>query len=315
LAAESAKAGEQGNRPSAIGVVIVTFGAGDAVVRALDALGRARSQLPASAVEPDVVVVDNASRDDTVERIRREAPWVRLVVSPRNVGFAAACNVGVAHVGSADLIVLLNPDVEVRSDFLARLSRLAWPPGVAARGPAVFDEHGRVEQSARGFPRARTGLLGRSSLLARLRPRSGLLRADLRADPHVGPQVVDWVSGACLIAPTARLREVGPLDEGYFMYWEDADWCLRANRLGYRVLYDPSLVVTHRQGTSSAQRPVATTIAFHRSAFRYWRLHLARSPVSLVLGAAALTVRCAAKLTAHATRRAGSAIGDRRAGR
>jgi N-acetylglucosaminyl-diphospho-decaprenol L-rhamnosyltransferase len=315
LAAESAKAGEEGNTPSTIGVVIVTFRAGDAIVRALDALDRARSDLPAVAAKPDVVVVDNASRDDTVERIRREAPWVRIVVSPRNVGFAAACNLGVAQIESADLIVLLNPDVEVRRDFLVRLSTLAWPAGVAARGPAVFDEHGRVEQSARGFPRARTGLLGRSSLLARLRPRSTLLRADLRADPHGGPQVVDWVSGACLIAPMARLREVGPLDEGYFMYWEDADWCLRANRLGYQVLYEPSLVVTHRQGSSSAQRPVATTIAFHRSAFRYWRLNLARSPISLMLGGAALSVRCAVKLTAQATRRAGSAIRQRRASR
>jgi N-acetylglucosaminyl-diphospho-decaprenol L-rhamnosyltransferase len=313
LAAESARSGDEGQAVSTIGVVIVTFRAGDAIVRALNALGTASRQLRPTT-ELDVVVVDNSSRDGTVARIRRQAPWAQVVESPRNVGFAAGCNLGVAQLQSADMIVLLNPDVEVRADFLARLSALRWPSRVAARGPAVFDEHGRLEQSARGFPRARTGLLGRSSLLARMRPDSRLLRGDLRADPQAGPRVVDWVSGACLIAPTARLREIGPLDESYFMYWEDADWCLRANRLGYRVLYDPSLVVTHRQGASSAERPVATTIAFHRSAFRYWRRNVARTPISLAAGAAALTVRCAAKLAAYATRRARLAIRGGRPG-
>jgi N-acetylglucosaminyl-diphospho-decaprenol L-rhamnosyltransferase len=312
LTAESLRTGGEGHAAGLIGVVIVTFRAGDAVMRALDALDTAAREL--EATELDVVIVDNASGDGTAERIRRHAPSARVVESPRNVGFAAGCNIGVAQMHSADVIVLLNPDVEVRADFLACLSALDWPARVAARGPAVFDEHGRVEQSARGFPRARTGVLGRSSLLARVCPGSRLLRDDLRADPDAGARVVDWVSGACLIAPAARLREIGPLDEDYFMYWEDADWCLRAKRLGYQILYDPSLVVTHRQGTSSAERPVATTIAFHRSAFRYWRLNIARDPISLAIGAVALTVRCAARLTAYAARRASLAIGGRRAG-
>lgn len=286
---------------TSIGVVMVTFRGGDTVTGALDALARARDQLDAET-ELDVVVVDNASGDDTVERVRRHAPWARLIESPRNVGFAAGCNLGVGRLAQMDLIVLLNPDVDVRADFLARLAALEWPAHVAARGPAVLDERGRLEQSARGFPRARTGLLGRSSWLARAHPSSRLLRADLLADPSAGARAVDWVSGACMIAPAERFDAVGALDERYFMYWEDADWCLRASRLGYCVLYEPELVVVHHQGASSAERWVTTTIAFHRSAFRYWHVNVSRSPISLAAGALALTIRCAIKLASQALR-------------
>jgi N-acetylglucosaminyl-diphospho-decaprenol L-rhamnosyltransferase len=281
---------------------MVTFRGGDTVVRALAALARARDELDAES-ELDVVIVDNASGDGTIDRVRRHAPWARTIESPWNIGFAAACNAGIGSTSQADLIVLLNPDVEVRADFLARLARLDWPSPIAARGPAVFDDRGQLEQSARGFPGARTALLGRSSLLARACPTNRVLRRDLLANPHAGARAVDWVSGACMIVPAERFRAVGLLDEGYFMYWEDADWCLRARLSGYSVIYEPALVVTHHQGASSRERWAATTVAFHRSAFRYWRLNVARSPASTVAAAAALAIRCVLKLIATAARR------------
>ncbi|HWG08652.1 MAG TPA: glycosyltransferase family 2 protein [Solirubrobacteraceae bacterium] len=281
---------------------MVTFRGGAAVARALDSLARAAVQSDADA-ELDLVIVDNASRDGTADRARRHAPAARLIESPENIGFAAAVNLGIGCLPEADVIVLLNPDVEVRADFLERLVTLDWPSNVAARGPQVLDEQGQLEQSARGFPRASTGVLGRSSWLARVHPRSRLLRQDLLADARSGAQVVDWVSGACMIAPADRFRAVGPLDEHYFMYWEDADWCLRAARHGYQVVYEPSLVVTHRQGSSSADRWIASTVAFHRSALRYWRVNVARSPLSVAAAAAALTLRCILKLGSQAIRR------------
>jgi GT2 family glycosyltransferase len=290
-----------------IGVVMITFRGGESVARALDALARARAELDEQS-ELVAVFVDNASHDGTVERVRRYAPWGDLIELPANVGFAAACNIGIRRSAEADLIVLLNPDVEVRTDFLVRLVALEWTSQTAARGPVILDEKGQPEQSARGFPRAQTALLGRTSLLARLRPTSRLLRRDLLADPDAGARVVDWVSGACLIVPADRFRSVGLLDEGYFMYWEDADWCRRAYAKGYSVIYDPALVVTHHQGSSSRYRAVATTIAFHRSALRYWRLNVARSPGSTALVAAALTLRVTLKLLAAAVRRTKTTI-------
>jgi N-acetylglucosaminyl-diphospho-decaprenol L-rhamnosyltransferase len=285
-----------------LGVVMVTFRAGEAATRALSALRRAGEALDDGA-RLVAVVVDSASGDDTIDRIRRVAPWAELVALQQNVGFAAGCNNGIRRLANADVIILLNPDVELRSDFLARLVALEWPDTVAARGPAILDAHGRLEQSARGFPGVRTAFLGRASLLARARPGSRLLRRDLRADRDAGPQEVDWVSGACMIAPAARFRTIGLLDEGYFMYWEDADWCWRARQRGYRVMYEPSLVATHHQGSSSRYRAVATTIAFHRSAFRYWRTNAARSRASVAAAGAALATRCSMKLIGLAARR------------
>jgi N-acetylglucosaminyl-diphospho-decaprenol L-rhamnosyltransferase len=282
---------------TSVGVVIVTYRGGESVAVGLDAIRRASDRLDEDA-QLSVVVVDNASRDGTVERIRQNVPWVSLIELPRNVGFAAACNVGIARSQGADLLVLLNPDVEVRDDFLSRLVALEWRSDVAAVGPAVLDGRGQVEQSARGFPRAGTALLGRTSLLARVWPTSPLLRRDLRATPDEGARAVDWVSGACMVVPRERFQSVGPLDGGYFMYWEDADWCRRACDAGYSVIYDPTLVVTHRQGASSRYRSAATIISFHRSALRYWRKHVARSPASTAAAAVALGGRCALKLIA-----------------
>jgi GT2 family glycosyltransferase len=290
---------------------MVTFRGGNALARSLDALAHARARLDTDT-QLVTVIVDNASHDDTIDCVRERAPWADLITLPRNIGFAAASNIGICRSRDADLIVLLNPDVEVRTDFLARLVTLDWPSEVAARGPAILDEQGAVEQSARGFPQARTALVGRTSLLARMRPTSRLLQRDLLADPDAGARVVDWVSGACLIVPTERFHSVGSLDEGYFMYWEDADWCLRARERGYAVIYEPALVVTHRQGSSSQSRPVATTISFHRSALRYWRTNVARSPASTAAATVALTLRCALKLTALAMRGLVARVGTKR---
>src|SRR5437588_12740395 len=95
-----------------IGVVTVTFRGGQSVARTFDALARARDRLGAGA-ELVAVIVDNASQDGTIDRIREHAPWANVIELPRNVGFAAACNIGIGHSLDADVIVLLNPDVEV----------------------------------------------------------------------------------------------------------------------------------------------------------------------------------------------------------
>jgi N-acetylglucosaminyl-diphospho-decaprenol L-rhamnosyltransferase len=290
---------------TSVGVVMVTFRGGEAVAQSLDALATARERLGGEAAL-HAVVVDNASRDGTVQRVEQHAAWAEVVELPKNIGFAGGCNVGIARCRDSDVIVLLNPDVAVAAEFLRAVAALDWPADVAARGPAIRSANGSLEQSARGFPRARTGLLGRTSLLARIRPQSRLLRDDLRADADGGARAVDWVSGACLIAPAERFSSIGPLDEGYFMYWEDADWCHRAHARGYTVLYDPTLAVTHDQGSSSRYRSAAATVYFHRSALRYWRTNVARTPVSTVFVAAALGARCALKLATLAARRVAS---------
>jgi GT2 family glycosyltransferase len=275
--------------------VLYSGGAGqEAWARALDS---ARREAPRDA-SVEVIAVDNSPGDDA-----GAVPDGARVIRPgSNVGFAAGCNLGLEAAAGSDLVVLLNPDVELESGFLPRVAALAWPADLAARGPKVLTPAGEVEQSARGFPTARTGALGRTSLIARLAPRSRLVQRELRAEPASGARDVDWVSGACLIAPRDRFESIGVLDEGYFMYWEDADWCRRAHDRGMRVEYEPALTVVHHQGSSSASRPFASIVAFHRSAFRYWRLHVSRSRGATALAGAALATRCALKLASALVR-------------
>ena len=284
-----------------IAVISVLYGGGRGRELWARGIERAR-EAPGVVADVDVIAVDNGSADAGSGALPDRS---RVVRPARNIGFAAGCNLGIGHAPGADLVVLLNPDVELGEDFLRRLLELEWPDDLAARGPAVMTPDGQVEQSARAFPSARTGLLGRTSLLARVRPASALVTQQLRADPSVGTQDVDWVSGACLVVPADRFDRVGPLDEGYFMYWEDADWCRRARDRGYRVEYEPSLVVTHRQGASARSRPLFTTVVFHRSALRYWRRHVSGSAAATGLAAVALAGRCAVKLITVATRSRG----------
>ncbi len=283
-----------------VAVVTVTYRGGSAPQRWADALWEAW-QLAAGTgrEELQVVAVDSASGDGTPARLRQHAPWVDVVELPRNVGFAAGCNVGLSRVRPAGTVVILNPDIRVRADFFEKLRALQWPEAVAAVGPAIYTADGDVEQSARGFPRVSTGLFGRTTLLSRLFPHSGPVRRELVADPAGGARDVDWVSGACLVVPWRSLEKVGLLDEGYFMYWEDADWCRRARNLGLRVRYEPDLVVYHHQGASTASRPVRATVAFHRSAFRYYHLHVARTPPAVVGAGVALAIRCTLKVIAR----------------
>jgi GT2 family glycosyltransferase len=284
-----------------VGVVTVTYRGGDRPGAWAAALQCAADEAGA-AVTLQAVAIDNASGDGTADRLRAAAPWVDVVELPENKGFAAGCNAGVQRLDDPDVVAFVNPDVRVGSRFLLTLAMLDWPPHVAARGPLVHGLEGTIEQSARGFPRATTALLGRTSLLSRLLPEGRMTRRELRADPAVGTTAVDWVSGACLITTPVALQRVGGLDEGYFMYWEDADWCRRAADLGLTVQYEPSLEVRHDQGSSSSYQRTATVISFHSSALRYWRLHVARSPLSTALAACVLTARCTLKLLVLALR-------------
>ncbi len=124
--------------------------------------------------------------------------------------------------------------------------------------------------------------------------------SDPLADADAGAHVVPGI-GSVHDHAAERFCSIGLLDEGYFMYWKDADWCHRAHARGYGVLYDPTLMVTHRRGSSSRYRPVATTISFHR-ALRYWRTNVAPSRASTAAAATALAVRSALKVAAIATR-------------
>ncbi|HYZ03483.1 MAG TPA: glycosyltransferase family 2 protein [Rubrobacter sp.] len=247
----------------------------------------------------EIFVVDN----DSVKP--PELPsWIRLIRNEENVGFARAHNRGIA-ASSGDPIVLINPDTLVERDFFAHLEGfVSENPRVGISGPRIVDSEGELQLSARREISALSGLLGRTSLLTRLFPKSSLVKSQFPAVTNQSyPTSVDWVSGACMVVRRETLRDVGPLDERFFMYFEDADLCRRARTAGWLVYYLPHVEIVHQTGASSS-KPKAIWL-LHKSAFLYHRKHGVHGPFgsysAMVL--AGLALRALAKLGISQLRR------------
>ena len=221
-------------------------------------------------------VVDNDSRDGTVELVRERFPAVRLLVNHRNRGFAAATNAGIRE-GDAPYVLALNPDVELRSgtvDVLLEVMRERPEVGIAGcrleRPDGSFDHASR-----RSFPTP-LGALGHLSGIGR-RARGGPLAQYRATDVERGP--VDAVNGAFMLLRREALESVGLFDERYWMYMEDLDLCFRFAEAGWSTWYEPAVSAVHvKHGTSGETRSVMLTIAFYRGMARFVVAHPAAVP-------------------------------------
>jgi N-acetylglucosaminyl-diphospho-decaprenol L-rhamnosyltransferase len=261
--------------PVELAVVIVNFNAGDHLLRsvssALESAGEASL---------DVVIVDNASSDGSAERAARTFPSVRLVSNAFNRGFAAAANQGIAAT-AAPYVFLLNPDAEVSAGTLGGLVKLAEEhPRVGALGVLVRAPDGSIYPSARTVPGLAVGL--GHAFLGLVKPDNRYSRAYTMADwDRRSERDVEWVSGAAMLLRRAALEEVGPFDEGYFMYVEDVDLCTRLRRRGWAVRFTPELEVAHEGGVSTA-RSRRMFFEHARSASRYFARHRSPGPLALL---------------------------------
>jgi len=158
------------------------------------------------------------------------------------------------------------------------LTQLEQDARCAIVAPQVLDPDGSPQGNARGDPDMFTGLFGRTGALRRTLPGLQIAQRNVvtGATDAGASIVVDWVSGACLVARRTALADVGGFDERYFMYWEDADLCRRLRQRGYRIRYVPAAVAVHRVGQSSKTARASSLRAFHRSAYLYYATHVAR---------------------------------------
>ncbi len=222
----------------------------------------------------EIIVVDSASSDDSVAMVRSEFPSVRLIPCTENVGFPRGNNIGLREA-RGDYLLLLNPDTVVVDNALAVLvSYLQANPDVGAVGPQLLNPDGSVQSSRRRFPTAATGFF-ESTWLEGLAP--GVLRRYYALDlPDDATADVDWLTGACIMVPRSTYEVVGGMDEGYFMYSEELDWCRRIKESGRRVVYYPAAQVIHHVGKSSEQAVTARHINFNRAKLRYFRKYHGR---------------------------------------
>jgi GT2 family glycosyltransferase len=154
------------------------------------------------------------------------------------------------------------------------LGYLRSHPRTAVVGPRMIDRGGRLQYSARGFPDHLTFLFNRYSLLTRLFPRNPYSRRYLLSDwDHASVRPVDWLSGACLVVRRAAIDEVGPMDEAFFMFNEDVDWCRRMRMAGWDVVYIPDAVVRHDIGASRRKVPARLILERHKGMIHYFRKH------------------------------------------
>jgi hypothetical protein len=225
----------------------------------------------------EVIVVDNASSDGSVEMIRREFSEVKLIANERNLGFTGGNNQGIA-ASRGRYILLLNPDTEVIGDALVEMVKyMDANPDVGALGPKLLNPDGSVQSSRRRFPTPATAFL-ESTFLQWWFPRNRAVRLYHildRSDDET--QEVDWVTGACILIRREAIEEVGLLDAGFFMYSEELDWCRRARGKGWKVVYLPKAKVIHYGARSSEQVKPFQHIQFQRSKIRYFRKYHGRS--------------------------------------
>ncbi len=232
---------------------------------------------PAGPINSELIVVDNASNDGSAEMVEAEFPWVRLIRAPRNGGFAYGNNLAIP-TARGRAVLLLNPDAELTPGAAGvLLAHLDAHHDEAVVGPKLVRDDGSIHLACRrSFPSPAVAFY-RLSGLSRLFPRSPRFgRYNLTYLEPDWETEVDAVTGACMLIRRQAIERVGLLDERFFMYGEDLDWCWRFKEAGWKVRYVPSVVVRHLHGAASQKRPFATTVHFFRAMDLFYRKHYAR---------------------------------------
>jgi GT2 family glycosyltransferase len=268
-----------------LSVLVVSHNTRELLAACLDSLAE-----HLTGIEHEVCVVDNASSDGSAALVRERFPHVRLLANDRNAGFAAGVNEAI-DATTASYICWLNPDARLlNAGMAAALDYLDAHERVGILGPRIVNADGSIQHSSRSFPSYATALFNRNSFMTRLFPRNRYTRDYLRTGRnHAAIEETDWVSGACLI----HRRALGRLDERFFLYMEDIDFCLRARKEGWSVVCHPALRVLHHIGGSSRRIPVRRVLVLHRSIWRYYKKHFRCNLLLDAVSAGVIWGRCA----------------------
>jgi GT2 family glycosyltransferase len=276
-----------------LAIVIVNYNTRDLLRHCLRSIAAG-----GTSCAPEIWVVDNASRDGSAEMMRAEFPHAHVITAPHNGGYAYANNLALREIvgdggwgmgdgaespspipqlPTPDYVLLLNPDTIVPPGALdALVAYMQARPDVGACGPKLLLADGSLDLACRrAFPSPEVAfyrMTGLSHLFPRS-PRFGRYNMTF-LDPDTETEV-DSVVGACMLVRSAVVREVGLLDEAYFMYGEDLDWAYRIKQYGWKIMYVPSVTIHHYKRMSSRQRPFRSIRAFYDAMRVFHRKHYA----------------------------------------
>lgn len=267
-----------------VSVIIVNFNGGELLVRSV-------SKVFASDIPVKVIVVDNASVDDSIQLLEKKYgsdSRLTIIRNSSNVGFSAANNIALRQADS-DFIMFLNPDCFIKPDTISRLLQTFRDnEQTGILGCRVLNPDGTEQKGCRRRVPTPWRTLVRVLGLSHFTKSAEWLQGfDMSSEPlpeKAAP--VDAISGSLMLVSRQALEDVGPLDEGYFLHCEDLDWCMRFHQKGYKVLFAPDIEVTHYQGFSSKQRPLRVMWHMHKGMMRFYNKFFLRSyplPLTIVV--------------------------------
>ncbi len=239
-------------------IILVNYNTTELLVKCLESLKK--QHIP---VDYRIVVVDNNSQDEGAERLRRDYQDISVIKNSINGGYARAVNQAIREFNS-DYILLLNPDIEVKPGSISTmLDFMSTHHDAGIVGGKLLNPDGTLQYSCRSFYTLPVILL-RRTFLGKLFPKSKRLARHLMTDwDHNSVREVDWMLGACLMIRRSALKEVGFMDERFFLYFEDVDWCYRMKKGGWKVYYLPEAQMIHHHQRQSAQGFMNKTLLYH----------------------------------------------------
>ncbi|MGJ0483999.1 MAG: glycosyltransferase family 2 protein [Methylomicrobium sp.] len=251
-----------------VSIIIVSWNARDYLRKCLSSLSSGVCQYPM-----EIIVVDNASSDGSPECVASEFPNVRLIRNTENMGFSKANNIGVS-VSSGDYLCFVNSDVEVLPDCITRLvNYVEEHPEAGMVGPLIIGGDGQLQRSCRGFPSVWNMFcraLALDTIFKNFRFFTGYSMAHW---PQNTLRSVDILTGCFWLVRRQAMEQVGLLDESFFIYGEDMDWCKRFREKGWEVVFFPSAKAIHYGGASSSNAPVRFYIERQKADLQYWKKH------------------------------------------
>jgi GT2 family glycosyltransferase len=231
----------------------------------------------------EIILVDNNSSDDSPSYIKEKFPQVRLIENKSNRGFATANNQGI-KISKGKLLILLNNDTVLKNNALDKMFEyMDKNPEIGILACKLFDADGKtVQHNCRAFPSPVGTMFGRASLFTKLMPNNPISKRNLLLNwDYSSVKEADWVSGAALMVKREAIEQIGLLDENFYMYWEDTDFCKRAKDAGWQICFFPEAQIIHFTGKGGGKRNFLlssnTIYQMHKSAYYYFRKYHLKS--------------------------------------
>lgn len=260
---------------TSLSVVTVSWNTRELLRECLESLKQELSSLP--QVKSEVFLIDNDSHDGSAEMVASEHPWVHLIVNKENLGFAKANNQAF-KLAKGEYVLLLNPDTKVLPGAIGTLIEfIQAKPEAAIVAPMLLNTDMTVQRSCRKFPTFTNmlyELIGLSKLFKPGTAAGAKFREYKMLDwEHDDEREVDQPEGACLLLRQSVIDQVGVLDEGFFMLFEEVDWCYRIKKAGWQIWFTPRAKIIHHYGQSIKQVKAKMILSSHKGLFRFWHKH------------------------------------------